>query len=500
MAKRLLVAFSLAVALFTPAVHAETFGAVLTGPQEAPSPNDSPGYANATVTLDPSHTSIRVVMNITNLTTPINNAHIHGESPRGTASGVRLGFNINTDIVNGKMDKTYTIDKALGDLIASKPEQFYLNVHTTQFPAGEVRGQLTPLDTVQTFAAELRGSNEVPANPSTAVGSAYVTLDNNNVITWEVNTSVQSPTRGHIHENIAGVNGPIVVPFTETAAGFTNGRLRGTSQLTPELAGRIRANPAGFYVNVHTTAFGGGEVRGQMLPVNEYDIAVAGKVQGANGENFVTDVRVFNPSFAARAAVLVEFFASTNGGATNATTSFAVDIAPRGTAVLNDIAGATGLNITSGVGALRVTSIAPLAVSSVIYDDRRARNGGTIGQFVPALPRSAALRRGVLTQLANNTASRTNVGLFNPNATAVDFRFELRDPAGAIVGIGNFTVPPYAFQQSPITTYFPGVTINGPAFSLSYSASAPVHVYGSNVDNVSSDQIYLSAINDPGEP
>jgi hypothetical protein len=68
----------------------------------------------------------------------------------------------------------------------------------------------------------------------------------------------------HIHQAAAGVNGSIVVPLTAPGAdGISRGCVRG---LDPALADALATDPAGFYVNVHTTEFPNGAVRGQLAP------------------------------------------------------------------------------------------------------------------------------------------------------------------------------------------------------------------------------------------
>ncbi len=500
MAQRLFLCLAFALLLSTGAAYAETYGAVLTAAQEVP-PTNSTGFGNATVTLDPSHTSITVVMTVSGLTSPINNAHIHGEAPRGTSIGTKVNFNPATNIVNGQMNTTFTIDKALGDAIAAHPELYYINVHTTQNGGGEIRGQLTPLDSIVTFAADLRGENETPAPIVTsAVGAAVVTIDPGNLLTWEVNaTGLTSPTLGHIHEGAAGIGGSPVVTFATNSSFFTGNRLKGSQQLDATLANRIRTNPAGFYVNVHTSANGGGEIRGQLTAAVENDVAVAGKVSGSGGENFVTDVRIFNPSYTKRASALVEYFQAGSSANVNAANSMAIDIAPRGTAVLNDIAGTSGLNLAGTTGGVRVTSIVPLAVTSRIFDDRRARNAGTIGQFVPSMSRANQLRRGVLPQLASDAGTRTNIGFFNPANTSVDVRLEARAADGTLLGTRALTLAAQSQQQNTLGSYFSGVDLsNRSTLTLSFDASAPIIVYGSAIDNVSSDQIFVSPAPDAG--
>lgn len=502
------VLFLLLSLIVTASVRAETYGAVLTPQQENP-PTVSNGFGNATVTLDPSHTSINVRLSVSGLTSPINNAHIHGEAPSGTNTGVVINFLPAINIVNGQMNTTFSIEKSLGDKIAANPHLYYINVHTTQNPGGEVRGQLTQIDNVTKFSADLRSSNEVPPNSSTLIGSALITIDNANNLTFEINTpGIVSPTAAHIHgpDAPAGVNRSVFVGFVSPGPGaFSGGRLRGTIAATADQMAQIKANPSNFYVNVHTSANPGGEVRGQLVAVNEYDIPVSGKVAGAADTNFVTDLRIFNPSYTARATALIEYFQAGITANTNATASTAIDIPPRGTAVMDDVNGAAFLNSIGTTGALRVTSASQLAVTSRIYNDLRGSGRGTFGQFVPASTPATALRRGVLPQLSNKALTtplsgfRTNVGVFNPNTGFVTVRLELRDAAGVLLGQQALTLAGLTQFQTSIATLFPTLDLSDRAnLTLSFDASAPILGYASIVDNVSSDQVFISAQPDPG--
>jgi CHRD domain len=65
----------------------------------------------------------------------------------------------------------------------------------------------------------------------------------------------------HIHKGAASVSGPVVVPFTPPGA---DGNSSGCTQSPTSLIDDIVANPAGYYVNVHTKEHPGGAIRSQL--------------------------------------------------------------------------------------------------------------------------------------------------------------------------------------------------------------------------------------------
>lgn len=110
------------------------------------------------------------------------------------------------------------------------------------------------------LTAKLSGGQEVPANASLSTGTTVVNVDpGTGVLSWSTTSSlpVASATGHHIHQAAAGANGLVVVNFF--------GAYSGTTTISTALAGQIAFNPAGFYVNLHTAAFPGGEIRGQLV-------------------------------------------------------------------------------------------------------------------------------------------------------------------------------------------------------------------------------------------
>ena len=115
-----------------------------------------------------------------------------------------------------------------------------------------------------TLTATLLGENEVPPADPDGSGTAVVTLNSGQgVVCFEISVSnIALPATGaHIHQGEAGVNGPIVVTLTPPdESGTSSGCVEADRGLLKD----IRKNPAGYYVNVHTTEFPGGAIRDQL--------------------------------------------------------------------------------------------------------------------------------------------------------------------------------------------------------------------------------------------
>jgi CHRD domain len=110
--------------------------------------------------------------------------------------------------------------------------------------------------------ADLKAANEVPPNDSKANGTAEATFDTaTRNLSWTVNYSgLSGPSAGaHFHgPGEAGKNAGIVLPFANPAS-----PIKGSATLTEAQAADLLAGK--WYVNVHTAANPGGEIRGQML-------------------------------------------------------------------------------------------------------------------------------------------------------------------------------------------------------------------------------------------
>jgi hypothetical protein len=106
----------------------------------------------------------------------------------------------------------------------------------------------------------LSGANEVPAVQSGASGTASVTINADHSVSAKVVAKGMTATASHIHEAAAGANGPVIVPFVKT--GDNTFEAPPGSKLTDAQYESYKAGK--LYVNVHSAAHPGGEIRGQL--------------------------------------------------------------------------------------------------------------------------------------------------------------------------------------------------------------------------------------------
>ena len=136
--------------------------------------------------------------------------------------------------------------------------------------AGSAAPALASSTAGRPLTATLSGANEVTAAGLTGVGdpdgagSARVTINvGQKRLCFSLKvTGVVTPTAvAHIHDADAGVAGPVVIPI---GAPGVDGTASGCVPVARALLKEILHDPAGYYVNVHTSEFPGGAVRGQL--------------------------------------------------------------------------------------------------------------------------------------------------------------------------------------------------------------------------------------------
>ena len=108
----------------------------------------------------------------------------------------------------------------------------------------------------------LTGRVEVPKGSPTGSGTARVTLSTKTFkACWKLSVKgIGAPLSAHIHKAGVGKVGPVIIPLG--ARFSTSGCVRAPKASI--LA--VQKYPAGFYVNVHTTKYLNGAIRGQLRP------------------------------------------------------------------------------------------------------------------------------------------------------------------------------------------------------------------------------------------
>jgi hypothetical protein len=106
------------------------------------------------------------------------------------------------------------------------------------------------------------GANEVPPVSTAASGSGTVTINPDHTVSAKITVTGVAATAAHIHEGAAGANGPVIVPFTKTGDNVFEAPVG--AKLTDAQYASYKAG--NLYVNAHSAAHPGGEVRAQLKP------------------------------------------------------------------------------------------------------------------------------------------------------------------------------------------------------------------------------------------
>lgn len=114
------------------------------------------------------------------------------------------------------------------------------------------------------YAATLAGANEVPAADPADAATAIVSVTGTKVCFAERWSHLTTPTASHIHAGAAGAAGPVKIAFFAGLLPASITALTGCTTSDAATLDAIAADPAAFYVNIHTPAFPAGAARGQL--------------------------------------------------------------------------------------------------------------------------------------------------------------------------------------------------------------------------------------------
>jgi hypothetical protein len=108
---------------------------------------------------------------------------------------------------------------------------------------------------------QLTGAEEVPPGSTSAKGEGSFTVGSDGAVKGSVTTTGVQGTAAHIHQGAKGQNGPVIVPLTKSGDTYSapEGAKLNEAQMSAYKAGNL-------YVNVHSAANKGGEIRAQLQP------------------------------------------------------------------------------------------------------------------------------------------------------------------------------------------------------------------------------------------
>jgi hypothetical protein len=239
----------------------------LTGNAETPS-GDPVATAEAVVRLRSGQGQLCFTLEVQNLSGPAAASHIH----RGRAGEAGpIVVPLRTPGANGESRGCVTVARALVSQILANRQLYYVNVHTAEFPAGAVRGQLAGTsgdDAGRVITVTLNGAAECNAAGTCNLGDAdgagtTVFRFRPGQVCYRVRVqNIRLPSVGtHIHRGARTSAGGIVVQMNAPDASAVSSGCTATPQT---LIDEILASPASFYNNVHTTDFPAGAVRGSL--------------------------------------------------------------------------------------------------------------------------------------------------------------------------------------------------------------------------------------------
>lgn len=245
-------------------VTGEAFSTELSGLFESPEPVETDGFGVGTLSL--TGNALRFNIHYGGLSAAATAGHIHGMASTEENAGVLIdlepfalgGFGA-AGVIRG------TVEVSSEQAMILKKGMAYINLHTPNHPAGEIRGQVAPV----LLGTQVTGEAERPV-PVLSLASGMGTLS---MMGRQLSLNVLysglsgAATAAHIHGR-SGVNesGGVLLnlePFNGIGFGAA-GMFAGSVDLDDAT---LQAMVDGqTYVNVHTPDHGPGEIRGQILP------------------------------------------------------------------------------------------------------------------------------------------------------------------------------------------------------------------------------------------
>ncbi len=202
-------------------------------------------------------------------------AHIHLGYP-GQNGGIVLPLAATTS--DGDLSGTFELMDNMAQISAGFPDtvlarRLYVNIHSTDIPSGELRGQVMPYANAY-FTATLSGANEVQPVASGGNGAFKFELNGNQLTATgsfqNLDGAFDPNVAGgsHLHNGIVGENAGFDISLNVSLAedSLSGVYLPSENTFMLDEDKLMRLMNGGLYVNIHTKAVTSGELRGQVLP------------------------------------------------------------------------------------------------------------------------------------------------------------------------------------------------------------------------------------------
>ena len=257
------------------------FNASLTAAQETTA-STSTATGSAIVLYDVNANTFDLIVTLNNFANTITASHLH-EGAIGVAGPVVTGLGDETIYSRSGNTLTAVIRSVthLGTKLTLLENGAYYNIHSAQFPGGEIRGQL--IAQPKRLVASMTVAQEQAAFPAVNLTGANLSDFGGAVMFFNPGTKRVSlrlsvynfrntMSNSHFHEGAPGVSGGVVTALgnNANAGGYTNvnGYIDGNFDI-PYTGDTVKLLTGGAYLNFHSTTFSGGEVRGQVRATDE---------------------------------------------------------------------------------------------------------------------------------------------------------------------------------------------------------------------------------------
>lgn len=249
--------------------------ATINAAQEVPA-TTSPATGSAIMFYDLRTNKFDLLVSISNMSNLATNSHLH-EAAAGTNGGPVTGLGGETAYTRSGNNLTATFRDVTygGDRLKLIQGGAYYNIHSVQFPGGEVRGQLVPQPV--RLVANMDVAQEQAAFPNVNLSSLndfggaimfYDPVAHTVRLRLSLFNFNNTFSNSHFHTGAPGVSGGVAVGLgnNPNAGGFnnTNGYIAGTFDMAMGTTDPIALLTGGTYLNFHSTTFSGGELRGQV--------------------------------------------------------------------------------------------------------------------------------------------------------------------------------------------------------------------------------------------